>query len=362
MGLRIARVVPGFLPIKDAYGYYVTFAMLSKAQQDLGNEVTIFSPTSGPNAFDGGFDVTRVANPPPAYFAFGSLLSRRLRNFDVIHGHARAALPLAALSVGPPVVIHLHGLPYGITEQSKAFDAHDATAFGYYRAFLRRADAVITYCESLRRKVIDLFRLDPGRVTHVPNGVQGEFFEGKDDARGELGLNEQPVVLYVGRFSEIKGIFEFLKSIPMILRRLPEVKVLFVGCNAKLPSYLARHRISGSCISVPHVPYDAMGRYYRSADVHVALSKVYGYQKTVLESIAAGTPVVSSDYPDSRTIAGRAGIYADPGDPSGIADAVCSALCDRRIKLEARIRSREILRNYTWSATARRLEMVYEAL
>ncbi len=361
MGLRVARVVPDFLPLEKAYGYYVTFSMLTSAQQSLGNEVTLFYPRSTPKG-DLEFKVKPVGDLSPAYFALGASLRRRLGEFDVVHGHARAALPLAGLEPSSPVVVHLHGLPYHVTEHTGRFDPHDATAFMYYRAFLRKADCVITYCNSLRRKVIEIFRLDPARVVHIPNGVEPQYFRAKDHLREQLGIRDSPAVIYVGRFSEVKGIFEFLESIPSILRRVPDAKFLFVGCNSALPKFLSRHEIEMSCMCVQHVPYNKVGAYYRSADVHVALSKVYGYQKTVLESLASGTPVVTSDYPDARRLVGSAGLFTDPNKPEMVAAAVCQALEDDELRINARSRSKEIMRQYTWRKAAERIQDVYSHL
>ena len=355
-------MVPDFMPLREAYGYFVTFFMLSRAQQALGNEVAIFCPDYGGDRKIKGYSSRPMGPSPPLYLGFNAKMCRELMNFDLVHGHARAALPFLALNDHPPSVVHLHGLPYHATEPSEKFNTYDARAFMYYRALLKKADHVITYCPSLRRRVIDLFNLNPGNVTHIPNGIEPAYFSGTDNVREELGIYDSPTTIYVGRLSEIKGIFEFLEAIPLIISKIPDAKILFVGCNSELHHYLAEYGIEDSCISVPHVPYGEVARYYRSADVHVALSKVYGYQKTVLESLACGTPVISSDYPDGREIVNGAGLFVDPSDPESIAQAVCQAMLDKGIRRCARTRAKVIFKDYNWLRTAEKVQTVYDRL
>jgi len=362
MGLRIARVCPGFLPLEDGYGYYITFTMLSKAQAALGNDVTVFYPNGGRPFEEWGYTVNPLRRSIPGFLFFNARLADKIQGFDIIHSHARAALPILSAKKRPPAIVHLHGLPYRATERTSPTDLQDLRAYASYRLFLRKADHVITYCESLKRRVQSLFGLPADRVTYVPNGVDPALFKGNGDLKDQLGVEDSRVVLYVGRFSEIKGIFEFLESIPLIKQRVPNAKFLFVGCNSQLEKTLQGMGIREDCILVPHVPYNKVADYYRSADVHVALSKVYGYQKTVLESLASGTPVVVSDYPDGRDVVGHAGVPVDPSKPSDIARGVETVLQDRKIARWARSRSRLIRSSYTWKRSAESIQAVYDEL
>ena len=363
MGLKIARVCPNFMRLEEAYGYFITFTMLSRAQAALGNSVTVFYP-DGRNTNEepegSGYAVRPIRHSVPSSLFFNARLADRIKEFDIIHSHARAALPILSTKKRPPAIVHLHGLPYGATEKTSVTDTRELRAYAFYRMFLRKADHVITYCESLKDRVQSLFGLPPDRVTHIPNGVDPNFFRRNGDARERLGLGDSRVILYVGRFSEIKGIFEFLESIPIIKRHLPDAKFLFVGCNSQLEKTLQRIGIREDCILVPHVPHNRVAEYYRSADVHVALSKVYGYQKTVLESLASGTPVVVSDYPDGRSLIGRAGVPVDPSKPADIARGVEHVLSDAKMTKWARSRSDVIRSRYTWKRSAEKIQMVYD--
>jgi len=372
-------VVPDFLPLSKAYGYYVSFNLLSKAQQEIGNRVEVFLPQTNERAgkrcgaganfrieMDGLY-CHLLSVSRPLYFTFPARIVRELKSsdLDLIHSHARIGLPISALRVGKPHVVHLHGLPYFAVERHHlGLRRYDLEAYLYMRAFLRKVDFVISYCKGLSRRVSEVFKIPASKIATVYNGIDPSVHRshgGKAQRlRDILGIRGSPMVLFVGRAEPIKGAKEFVESVALVKKKVPDLVVVAVGSGWE--RFLYNWQASLKVLVVPHVSYSEIGEFYRAADVHVAITKVYGYQKTALEAVACGTPVVAADNPDNRFVCRDTGFYVDPLKPSSIADGILRAILHPPTRSSLRSNAVRVRTTFTWKKSAERCQKVYEKL
>ena len=378
----VARVVPGFAPIERAYGYYVGFNLLSRSQESLGNRVEIHTPVNGhlghddgsrENTDDGsilreidGFPCYIHNTPRPSYLTFPAKLSRALMDSDIdlVHSHTRIGLPMSRLGFKRIHLAHLHGLPYSATETGFGTSTYDIEACTYIRAFLGEVDHVICYCDGLARRVVELFRLSPSKVSVIYNGVDPRIYRngtgGDTIFRESICSGSRPIVLFVGRAEPIKGTKEFLASLPEIFREIPDVSVVVVGSG--WDRLLGDWDGNGRVTVIPHLDYRKMGDIYRAADIHVALTKVYGSQKTTIEAASCGTPVVATDNIDNRKILGNCGFYVDPKNPEEISAGVISVLRNGCSQRELRHVAERVRGEFSWEAAALRCQQLYSRL
>jgi glycosyltransferase involved in cell wall biosynthesis len=97
------------------------------------------------------------------------------------------------------------------------------------------------------------------------------------------------------------------------------------------------------------VPLEETVRFYQAADalVYPSLNETFGLP--ILEAMACGCPVVTSDTSAMPEIAGGAAVLADPGDPASMARAITEAIPGRdRLQKAGLLRAGE----FTWGATA----------
>ncbi|MGB3617063.1 MAG: glycosyltransferase family 1 protein, partial [Catalinimonas sp.] len=108
-----------------------------------------------------------------------------------------------------------------------------------------------------------------------------------------------------------------------------------------------------------YIATDDLPALYDQAEVFLFPSFSEGFGIPIIEAMAAGTPVVTSDMSAMPEVAGDAALLIDPRDPATIADALAELL-DRPFLVED-LRSRGILRarKYSWRATAERTLAVY---
>ena len=249
---------------------------------------------------------------------------------------ARTDLPPVELLTGPLDVFHATNFvlppsraPGVVTVHDLAFLRHTATvaaASARYRALVprsvRRARVVVVPSRAVAEQLQDAYAAELGGtpVRVVPHGVDpGWSAATPPDAalRTALGLPASYVV-FVGTLEPRKD----LRTLLAAHRRLPDAPPLvLVGP----PGWGEQVDVS-SAITPGFVADDDLRRVVAGASALVLPSRDEGFGRTVLEALAAGTPVVASDLPVLREVGGTAVAYAPVGDPEGFAAALSAVL------------------------------------
>lgn len=238
-----------------------------------------------------------------------------------------------------------------------------------------RSDLIIAITPGLKQMVVERYRIPEAKVRVIPSGTDADHFTPGDSAKAkaELGLRpDQPVVGFVGIFYRHQGVHTLLQAAPRILAAAPATRLLLVGDGVMRQEWeaLAERLQVSSCVRFTgQVSYRDLPRFLQAMDVVVApLTSDRGETSPfkVLDALASGHPVIASDLPSIRNLAGEfegAVGLVRPDDPTALADAVLALLLDpaRRQGLGARGRA-GILRRYRWDAVGRELEAAVNAI
>ena len=199
-----------------------------------------------------------------------------------------------------------------------------------------------------------LSRLPAGTVRCVPNGVDLDEFP--------LGAGKDEYVLCVGRLVPYKGVDVLVRAMPRVHRETG-ARLLVVGDGPEAPRLKSLAAQVGAPVDfLGRVPRHALPELYGNARLTVlpSVNTQEAFGIALLESMATGTPVVASDLPGVREVAGVAGATASPGDVEALADVVADAwqnpsVFGSRAQIRARVEER-----YAWPSVVARLEAVYE--
>ena len=172
------------------------------------------------------------------------------------------------------------------------------------------ADGIVVSTDEERHDVIRHYDAPPRNIHVIPAGVDLDMFQPVDQyqARAELGIKDERVILYVGRIEPLKGIDILLRAIPMLEYGQDLVsgtgqalRVLIVGGNPDNDSELDRLKSLTSELGIEDcvrftgsVPQSTLPTYYSAADVFVLPSHSESFGLAPLEAMACGTPVVVS--------------------------------------------------------------------
>ncbi len=279
----------------------------------------------------------------------------------------RAAWRHIAARLAPPDVVHAHALHQ--TARLRRGDAAvvinlpGAPAVRYI-ADLRLADALVADGWAADR----LPAMLGCPVARVPKGVDTAVFTPDGpNRRSVLKLDGKRVVVSVGRLVPIKNVRRLLDAIRIVREKEPLVHLLLVGEGPDLRTLepqAAALGIADAVTFVGYVPQNDTPSYYRAADVFALTSDFDNSPNVVLEAMACGLPVVSTDVGGVREFVG-----ADGGDlvPAGDAAAFAAALlgvfsAPDRAAATGRHNRRTAIARFSWRVSAQKLLDVYRGV
>jgi teichuronic acid biosynthesis glycosyltransferase TuaC len=196
---------------------------------------------------------------------------------------------------------------------------------------LRESDAIFTVSEGLRRACLDLGAAQE-RVHTVYQGIDSRFFSSGDQApaRSQLGLPlDVPMFVWVGRMVPVKGLDLLLDAARRLHRTGLRFRLHLLG-DGPLSGELRQLARDFSLENVVDfhgpVPQEQLGDWYRAADATLLSSRSEGLPNVLRESLACGTPFVSTDVGSVREIADPAYSLVVPHDFDTFAEAMRKVL------------------------------------
>jgi glycosyltransferase involved in cell wall biosynthesis len=299
------------------------------------------------------------------------------KDVDLLHAPSLAVPPKR----GKPLVVSVHDAapwlyPESFTARGRWF--HNLGV----RAAARRADKVITGTEAAAAELREYTRLPSSLISVVAYGVDpNDYRSGEEPVTSVLrrfGLDESPYVLWVGSLEPRKGIGVLVGAMARLAagtnaaragkgtaagRGTALALAGYAGWqNARLIPPGQRDQLGASLHQLGPVTEEELQALYAGATVFAFPSFHEGFGLPVLEAMAAGTPVVASDIPALREVAGDAAVLVPPGDVEQWAGALEDLLdsASRRSELAEAGRRRAAL--FPWARTAAATLEVYEQL
>jgi glycosyltransferase involved in cell wall biosynthesis len=326
---------------------------------------------------------------------------------DVLHLHHLTPIHEAALRVAPgvPVVGHLHGTELLMLEAIAADRdrwAHAGAWAERMRAWAAGCERIIVLSETQVARAEELLGLDPDRCVLVPNGYDPVAFAPRhldhaahwrrhlvDEPRGwgpggvrvaydEADLaaftdaeGETPVLLYVGRFTEVKRlpllIEAYARARPGFARRAPLVIVGgFPGeWEGEHPLDAIERTGAQDVFLAGWHGHDELPSFLAASDVVVLPSVREQFGQVLVEGMACGLPAIAVDAwgPADIVSHGETGWLVEPDDVVSLANALVHAVNAPAERLRRGERGAEVARErYSWPALAGEVADVYDAV
>jgi glycosyltransferase involved in cell wall biosynthesis len=238
----------------------------------------------------------------------------------------------------------------------------------YIRLAWRLADEIIFVSEATRSDAERLLPPVPGRLRAViPLGISLEAFSGLsgNDSRNRLASLQvkKPYLLFIGTIEPRKNLVRVIHAFERVASRFPEQVLILVGklgwdfqpVLEAIAHSLYRDRIR-------HIGYvsDQDKRVLLtgcSALVYVSLYEGFGLP--VLEGMAAGVPVITSNVSSLPEVAGAAGLLVDPESVDQISTAMARLLGDPELANSLSTLGIERAKMFSWKKTANETYQTY---
>ena len=325
---------------------------------------------------------------------------------DVLHLHHLTPLNEAAARVAPdvPVVGHLHGtelLMLEAIERDGDRWAHGPAWAARMRSWAAACERLILLSETQETRAAELLGVDPARCVVVPNGFDPETFYPRhvdhrvhwrrhlvhqprgwapggppgsvryteaDLAAFQDGEGETPVLLYVGRFTEVKRVpllvEAYARARPGFARRSPLVLVGgFPGeWEGEHPLETIRR------MGVPDVflagwhEHEELPSFIGASDVVVLPSVREQFGQVLVEGMACALPAIAVDAwgPGDVVTHGETGWLVEPDDAVALANALVHAVnCPAERARRGARAAADVRRRYSWPALAAQVAEIY---
>jgi glycosyltransferase involved in cell wall biosynthesis len=205
------------------------------------------------------------------------------------------------------------------------------------------------------------------RLHVVPEGVSPQFFEAKNpDCLASLtGLPEPgtPFIVATGKISPRKNVGRIIKALSKLNGMIPHHLILVGGSGWDMEEVLKemnKSTVAGRVHLIGYVSDEQLHALYSSASAYVHPSLFEGFGLTVLEAMAAGCPVVTSNVSSLPEVAGDAALLVDPYDVDTIAEAIKSLCSDFSLAADLVKRGRTRARAFTWERCAEQVACIYQ--
>jgi len=217
---------------------------------------------------------------------------------------------------------------------------------------LERADAVIAVSESTRRDLIELTDYPGERIRTIHEGVSPHFFEdvepsSADRTRKRYGIPDPYIVFLVGTPEPRKNL---LRTVTAVHRAAPDCTIVLIGPQKPLEDFIGHpspHVVFTGVVADGELPAILSGA--RLSDYPTLYE---GFGLPVLESMACGVPVVTSDRGSLPEIAGGAALLVNPEDIDDMAQGISDVLDDDSLQGRLKMQGRKRAEAFTWQKTA----------
>lgn len=368
---------------------------ISKVVYDLshkmvkeGNEVTVVTYKDGDNVKyyenDKGVEVYRVDNymiRPNNFIDWIMQLNFNMitkaneiinknGKFDVIHAHdwlvAYSAKSIKE-SYNIPLISTIHA-----TESGRNSGIHDET-----QRYINDSEWMLTYESSevivnsnyMKNEVQRLFGLPYDKINVIPNGVNLQLFSNVNvdyDFRRQYAMDNEKIILYVGRLVYEKGIQNLIAAMPKILDRYHDSKLIICGRGGMIDELREQVKYLGIDNKVYFAGYcdsKKMQKMYKCADVAVFPSTYEPFGIVAIESMLSGTPTIVSDVGGLNEIVehGVTGMKSYAGNSNSIADSVLALLFDPKLCASISQNAiKKVKENYNWAKITDNTYYVYQ--
>lgn len=287
---------------------------------------------------------------------------------DIVHS-LHYTFPLLATVLHGARVVTVHDLTFFLWPQ-----LHTRARRLIFRPFIRRAlrvaEAVVFVSASTAR---DAELLVPQRNqlrSVTPLGVTDDAFLRPDEATIHLVLRRlqlhTPFLLFIGTIEPRKNVVRLIQAFERLALKFPELNLVLAGKLGWEPEpfqrAFAESAVAKRIRVLGFITEEEKQALLAAASVLVYPSLYEGFGLPVLEAMAMGIPVVTSNVSSLSEVAGEGALLVDPTSVDEIADAVNKLLTDQTFASSLAAAGQTQARTFTWRQTAQNTYITYCAL
>lgn len=251
---------------------------------------------------------------------------------------------------------------------------HSSNSFDFLNNNIRRSaetcDVIITDSEFSKREIIKCYGVpeEKVKVIYLGHDISNPNEINFKEYLINLGLEDVPYILAVGAMEKRKNltkvleVFERLKTYETYSKYKLVLTGALRGDNSEFINAYEHHPNRDDIIVTGFVEDEVLIVLYQNTQVFLFLSLCEGFGLPILEAMAMGAPVITSNKSSLPEVGGDAAAYCDPTDIHSIEAALLNVLEDEELRKEMVKKGFERSTQFTWEKTAGQLLKVFEEL
>jgi glycosyltransferase involved in cell wall biosynthesis len=271
------------------------------------------------------------------------------------------------------VIITVHDMVYKILPET----VNEKTLYILNRDLersIKRADAIITVSENSKKDLMKFHNVDQQKIHVIPPGIDYDFYQPGQNISSELHQKIQEkyslpdhYLLYLGTIEPRKNIVSIVDAYSLLSDEIRDKYKLVIaggiGWKSKsIMKKISNSSCSDSIIITGYVDESDKPYIYGKASVFVFPSLYEGFGMPIIEAMASGTAVVTSDNSSLPEAGGTAAQYTDALDVKGISNLITKILVDDTFRTQCIKDGIEHTKNFSWKDSADKTIAVYEKL
>ncbi len=217
---------------------------------------------------------------------------------------------------------------------------------------------IITVSQSEKNNIVKIFKYSKEKICVIYHGIGDNFCKNYDAnvLKNKYGIVE-PFILHISTGRPKKNIINILKAFHILKYNygIDDINLVIGGKlfdKDKYVSHSKKLNIVDSVKFVGYIPEEDLQVFYREAVLFVFPSYHESFGMPILEALACGCPVVTSNLYSMPEIGGDAAIYVNPDDPYDLAEKMYSICTDNILREELSKRAKKRAKLFTWPKAA----------
>lgn len=230
----------------------------------------------------------------------------------------------------------------------------------------RHASHIIAVSESTKKDLVKQFKVDPKRITVIYEAVDANKFSPQgikevEQTKKELGITKK-YLLFVGTVQPRKNLLRLIEAFSKLENK--NLELVLAGKPGWLFEEIyeapKKFNVEGRVKFVGYVKDDQLPALYSGAEMFVFPSLFEGFGLPILEAMACGIPVLTSNISSMPEVSGRNAVLVNPNKINEISRGIESLLKDKSLYKKLSDSGRKWASKFTWEETARETIKVFE--
>ena len=284
-------------------------------------------------------------------------------NADIIHSTDQL-IPIVTNK--PLIATVMDTIPLSHPEFIRASARYLKTAL--WKSLTKRADHIITISEFSKNEIANLMSYPKEKITSIPLGVDGRYFERLSQEQIQSVLNKLAIdrsfFLFIGSIQPRKNLLRLLQAHASLPKNYAcEFPLVIAGKiswdDGETVKAIQVAVANKRCLWLNYVG-DIEKRALLQATQGLIFTSLYeGFGLPILEAFASGAPVVTSNCTSMPEVAQDAGILVDPHDLDAIQHALLRLIEDGSLKQSLASKGMDVSKQFSWSKTAASTAEIY---